>query len=142
MILGVRGLALIKSFEQCRLTAYKDGGGVWTIGWGHTGREVVEGLTWTQAKADDEFHADCAEAQEQVNRCLGDTAVNQQMFDALVSFEYNTGALATSTLLKLLNNGNPIGAAREFTRWDHDNGVQVRGLTKRRLAEQALFMSI
>lgn len=138
--LGPQGRALIMSFEKCRLLAYKDGGGVWTIGWGHTGPEVVEGLEWSQKQADAALDADCAEAEEIVGNSIS-VPLTQPQFDALVSFEYNTGGLPGSTLRRYLNTGDYLGAAREFPRWNFDNGQQVRGLTRRRLAEQALFTS-
>lgn len=149
MKIGKFGIALIKEFEKCRLKAYPDGGGVWTIGWGHI-KGVKEGDRCTQAQADAWLVEDCANAIAEVNKVVT-VELNQQQFDALVSFEFNTGGLryvnrqgqlVDSTLLKLLNAGDWLGAARQFTEWDHDNGKQVRGLTRRRLREQALFLSV
>lgn len=143
------GRKLICSFEDCRLTAYRDGGGVWTIGWGHTGHDVHEGLTITQAEADLLFEADLVEVVAGVNELLTVT-VTQAQFNALCSFAYNVGldidddtkaeGLGDSTLLRKLNAGDIAGAAAEFPKWDHDNGRVVPGLLRRRLAEQALFL--
>lgn len=151
MILGERGAELIKSFEDCRLTAYRDGGGVWTIGWGHTGPEVQRGLTITQGEADALFDADTAQFERDVNSLLK-VEVTQNQFDALISFAYNCGAdidadtraegLGDSTLLKLLNAGNIDGAKNEFRKWNKDNGKVVPGLTRRRAAEAALFETV
>lgn len=148
--LGEKGKALIQGFEQCRLTAYKDGGGVWTIGWGHTGPDVHEGLTWTQEEADMWFGADCAAAIAGVNS-LVKAPVTQNQFDALVSFAFNVGldidldtkaeGLGDSTLLRKLNAGDAAGAADEFLKWNHDNGKVVDGLTRRRVAERSLFLA-
>ena len=93
------GLALIKKFEGCRLTAYADVGGVWTIGWGQTGPDVVEGLTITQAQADARLRAEVDRFAEGVLSGLK-VPVNQNQFDALVSFAYNVGlgAFRSSTL--------------------------------------------
>ena len=137
-----RGLALIKSFESCRLTAYQDQHGVWTIGWGHTGPEVVAGLWWTQAHADVQLEIDAHGAVNAVNRSL-DVAVNQNQFDALVDFTFNLGAgnEAHSTLLYYINAGNFVSAAAEFPKWNHVGGVPNAGLARRRAAEQALFTS-
>jgi lysozyme len=142
MQLGTAGRNLIQHFEQCRLTAYQDVKGIWTIGWGHTGPEVGPGLTWTQEQADDAFVRDTGAAVLGVNRSL-DVAVNQNQFDALVSFTFNVGvnSEAHSTLVSLINNGHFAAAAAQFPLWDHSGGVEIPGLKLRREAEQALFLS-
>ena len=139
MKLSLNGVNLIHEFESLKLEAYLDGGGVWTIGWGHTGPDVYEGLTCTKEIADAWFIEDVSEAEVVVSHNVS-YPINQNMFDALVSFEYNTGGLTKSTLLKKINEGDLVGAAREFPRWNKDNGKEIRGLTRRRLREQALFM--
>lgn len=138
MRLGINGENLIKSFEQCRLVSYKDSGGIWTIGWGHT-KGVHEGLTCTQEQADAWFEEDAQGAIHDVD-VLVKVAVSQNQIDALVSFQYNTGGLHGSTLLSLLNAGNLAMAAEQFLRWDHVSGKQVAGLTTRRKAERSLFL--
>lgn len=142
MILGVAGLRLIKSFEGCRLAAYQDQRGIWTIGYGHTGPEVHEGLTCTLAQADAWLLGDTHTASRAV---LDDVHVpiTQNQFDALVSFAFNVGAgsLAHSTLLGYLNGGHTVSAAAEFLKWDHSGGVVDLGLIRRRSAEQALFLT-
>lgn len=142
MKLGAAGLGLIKSFEQCRLTAYLDQRGRWTIGWGHTGPEVHEGLVWTQAQADAALVVDVQVAVLGVIKSL-DIAATQQQFDALVCFTYNVGATAEahSTLLKLVNSRQTASAAAEFLKWDHVDGVENAGLKRRREAERALYLS-
>ena len=102
MNVSQEGIDLIKSFEGCRLKAYPDpgtGGAPWTIGWGAT-TGVVEGMTCTQEQADQMLADDVAKVAGQVNSLLK-IKVNQNQFDALVSFAYNAGAgaLAISTLL-------------------------------------------
>jgi len=139
------GLALIKSFEKCVLTAYQDGGGVWTIGWGHTGPEVVAGLVWTQEQADTQLPHDLSHAVQAVNSSLTPWAaahVTQNEFDALVAFTFNVGvgAEAHSTLLKCIGAGNFGQAADEFLKWDHVNGQVSAGLLRRRQAERDLFL--
>ena len=65
------GIALIKSFEGCILKSYLDQGGVWTIGWGHTGDDVSEGLVWTQDQADAAFLSDLHDkAEDPVNQLV------------------------------------------------------------------------
>lgn len=136
------GLALTENFESCKLVAYPDVKGVWTIGWGHTGPLVRQGLTCTQEQADAWLLEDCAAAERAVNRFVVVT-INQHEFDALVDFAFNCGitAFANSTLLKLLNAGNIQGAAHEFEKWDHASGKVVAGLLRRRLAEEKEFLS-
>ncbi len=148
MNIGTKGLALIKEFEGCKLEAYLDGGGVWTIGWGHTGPDVHEGLIWTQHQADMALLEDVQEAVDGVNR-LVTAPLTQNEFDALVSFAYNVGldidadtkaeGLGDSTLLRKLNALDYGGAADEFPKWNKDNGKIVGGLTRRRMAEKQLF---
>lgn len=142
MQLGYAGLALIKSFEQCRLTAYLDGGGVPTIGWGHTGSDVFMGQTCTQAQADTWLNDDVQTSVLGVIKCL-DVAVSQNQFDALVCFAFNVGVkeLGGSTLLSQLNMGHTLLASDEFVKWDHIHGVPSLGLLRRRQAEQALFLT-
>lgn len=137
---GAAGLKLIESFETCKLVAYQDEKGVWTIGWGHTGPEVVEGLTWTQDQADAQFAKDLIWAENAVKRDL-DIAVTQNQFDALVSFTFNDGvtAAAHSTLMRDVNACNFVAAAAQFPLWNHFGGVVSAGLTRRRYAEKALF---
>lgn len=132
--------ALIHDSEGCRLTAYKDSGGVWTIGWGHTGPEVVEGLQWSPVQADAAFHSDLQSAISAVNS-LG-AQLDQNQFDALVSLTYNIGgpAFKGSTLAALLKSGHKLDAAAEFPKWCHDNGLVVAGLLKRRCRECLLFL--
>lgn len=134
------GLALIKQFEGLRLIAYQDVVGVWTIGYGHTGKDVTPGLVITQTQADQMLCGDLACFETGVSN-LVTVALNENQFSALVSFSYNLGLgnLGSSTLLRLLNAGDYQGAAAQFPRWNRAGGKVYDGLTKRRLAEQALF---
>jgi GH24 family phage-related lysozyme (muramidase) len=143
---GPDGIALVKSFEGCRLKAYPDpgtGGEPWTVGWGTTryanGQKVQPGDTVTQAEADALLRNDLARCAAQVTRAIGDAPTTQKQFDALVSFHYNTGALLSSTLLRKHKAGDYAGAAAEFLRWTHAGGKVLPGLVKRRAAEAALY---
>ena len=100
------GQTLIKKFEGLRLTAYQDMVGVWAIGYGHTGPDVKPGLTITQQQADQLLINDLVRFNNGVN-ALVTVKLNQNQFDALVSFSYNLGlgSLQNSTLLRLLNQG-------------------------------------
>lgn len=140
--LGSAGEALIKSFESLKLTAYQDQRGIWTCGWGHTGPDVVEGTTCTPEQAEEWFQQDTQNAVHGVDSSLT-TNVSQNQFDALTSFTFNVGvgAEAHSTLVKQVNARDFAGAADEFPKWDHVNGVPNAGLLRRRQAEQALFLA-
>ena len=141
MRLSKRGADLIQSFEGLRLRAYQDSVGVWTIGWGHT-REVHSGQTITKERAQELFLDDIREFEEAVLSCVQVT-ITQQQFDALVSFCFNLGAarLRASTLLKMLNQGDHDGAAKQFGRWNRAGGIVLAGLSARREAERQLFQS-
>lgn len=140
------GFDLIKRFEGCELTAYQDSVGVWTIGYGWTqqvnGVPVGAGMTITQSTADKLLSSGIAQYEQAVNR-LVTVAITQNQFDALVDFVYNLGAAAfeSSTLIKKLNDGDYVGAADEFPRWNKAGGKVLSGLTKRRAAERELFLS-
>ena len=132
----------MKEFEGCKLAAYRDVRGIPTIGYGHTmGVEI--GQVIDQQQADAFLALDLNQAAVGVAACLS-AAVNQNQFDALVSFQYNTGGLRGSTLQRLLNQQNYAGAADQFLVWNKAsiNGqlVVVPGLTRRRAAERALFL--
>lgn len=134
------GLALTERFEGCRLVAYQDQVGVWTIGYGHT-RGVHEGMTCTQAQAEQWLIEDYAISEAHVNAHVT-VPITQGEYDGLVDFDFNLGgaALAGSTLLRLLNAGHPDQAANEFEKWDHAGGKVVAGLLRRRLAEKSEFL--
>lgn len=137
------GLDFIQDVEGCKLFAYLDTGGVWTIGVGHTGPEVVKGLTCTMEQAMQWLKEDSEEAQEAIRQSV-EGLLTQNQFNALVSFVFNVGvdAFKKSTMLKLINKGNFDGASKEFTKWNKDNGKEILGLTKRRLLEQAIFEKV
>ena len=142
MKISEAGLSLIKSFEGCVLTAYLDAVGIWTVGYGHTGPSVHRGLTITQKLAEDILAQDVRRFELGV---LNNVKVNlnQNEFDALVSFSFNVGvnALKNSTLLRLLNDGADRSiVAAEFLRWNKGEDKVLEGLTRRRQAEKALFL--
>ena len=136
-----KGIELIKEFEGCKLKAYQDSVGVWTIGYGHT-KGVKKGDVITQDQAKQFLIEDLADAENAVNR-LVKVEINQNMFDALSSFTFNLGVgnFQSSTLLKLLNQGKYSEAAEQFPRWVFAGGQKLDGLVRRRKAEQKLFRS-
>ena len=139
--IGAAGLALIKRFEGCRLTAYKPvpTEKYWTIGWGHYGPDVQEGQTITQAQADAMLAADCqrfADAVDNPAFCPLTSQLNANQRDALISFTFNCGAGCLKTLCKGRTLGQICAA---MALYDKSNGKPLAGLTRRRKAEQALF---
>lgn len=141
MQISPNGIKFIQGFEQCRLKAYQDSGGVWTVGWGTTGANIGANTVWTQDQCDDAFEMDMQKFSDGVTILLGMCSVNQNQFDALVSFDYNTGALGQSHLLIYTRAGQFAQAAAEFPKWDHVHSIELPGLKRRRLAEQILFES-
>ena len=136
--IGQAGLALIKQYEGCRLAAYRRAAGVWTIGYGHTAG-VHSGMTITQAQADAYLQQDIAKFEGYVNNpaYVPITAnLNQNQFDALVSFAFNLGA---GNLRKLCKGRTAAQIAQAMTQYCKANGKVLAGLKRRRAAEQALF---
>ena len=131
-----RGIALIKQFEGCArvrrdglVAAYPDpgtGGAPWTI-------------VWTQARCDERLVRDIARHAADVAKAIGDAPTTQGQFDALVSFHYNTGAIARATLTARHKAGDYAGAGAEFARWNKAGGKVMRGLVRRRAAEAELY---
>lgn len=139
------GVALIKEFEGCELTAYPDpatGGDPWTVGYGHTGPEVAPGMTITEQDAEDILRADLQAFEHCVEQAVG-AHVNEAEFSACVSLAFNIGCanFKSSTLVKMIRAGNMQGAADQFPRWNKAAGKVMAGLTRRRLAERDLFLS-
>lgn len=145
------GMALIQRFEGCArlrpdglVEAYPDpgtGGAPWTIGWGATGAGIGPGTVWTREQCDARLAADVARHAADVARALGDAPTTQAQFDALVSFHYNTGAIARATLTRRHRAGDLAGAAVEFGRWNRAGGRVLAGLVRRRKAEAGLYAS-
>lgn len=130
------GIKLIKSFEGCRLKAYKPvpTEQYWTIGWGHYGPDVKEGMTITRSDADDMFLKDLEEYEAAVNRLT--VELNQNQYDALVSFAYNCGV---GGLMKLCLGRTLAQIAQSMPLYNKGGGNVLAGLVRRRMAELVLF---
>ena len=139
MKLGERGTEILKYFEGCKLTAYQDSVGVWTIGYGHT-KGVYDGMTITQDQAEQMLLSELKEYEGYIENMVT-VPLTQNQFDALVVWIYNLGPtnFKNSTLLKELNAGNYNAAGQEITRWNKAGGKVLAGLVKRREAEAELF---
>ena len=130
-----KGINLIKEFEGCRLKAYKCPAGVWTIGYGHTSN-VKPNQSITREEAERLLREDLRMYEYHVENTL--KGLNQNQFDALVSFTYNCG----SGCLKQLTKGRTLKQIGEkIILYDKANGKPLAGLTRRRKAEQALYQS-
>ncbi len=140
MEIGSKGIALIKTFEGCKLEAYQDSVGVWTVGYGHI-HSVVKDTVVTQEEADTLLSFDLKIFSIGVTKLLK-KPVQQHQFDALVSFAFNLGVgnLRKSTLLKLVNtNPNDHAIRAEFLKWNKAGGKVLTGLTRRRTDEATLY---
>lgn len=133
-------VALVKHFEGCKLTAYRCPAGVLTIGYGHTGPDVREGLTITQARAEELLTADLQPLASFITKMVV-LPLAQHQLDALACFVFNVGrgAFEQSTMLGYLRGGQWASAAGEFQRWVKADGRVLPGLVSRRAAERSLF---
>lgn len=148
------GQTVTKHFEGLRLKAYPDpktGGAPWTAMYGATGPDIRQGMVFTQAQADARLIADLAAVEADVAHAVT-VPLTQGQFDALVSIVFNVGhgspvrdgiirlkSAYPSTLLRMLNQTNYLGARNEFAKWVSPGSNVEHGLRKRRRAEQALW---
>jgi len=136
------GRAFIEAFEGKYLHTYDDGTGVLTIGYGHTSMagppKVFSGQVITEAQCDAILATDLAAVETNVERCIK-VPMTQSQFDALVSFDFNTGSLSKSSIDDKINAGNSIAAMSTLLQYDHAGGKQMDGLTRRRQAEKLMF---
>ena len=141
MNISKKGLDIIKKYEGLRLTAYKPipTEKYWTIGWGHYGEDVFPGMTITQARADELLLEDVADSVAVVNNpyyCPITAKLNQNQFDALVSFAFNCGA---GNLKTLCANRTAAQIAEMIPAYNKAGGNVLSGLVRRRAAEVKLF---
>jgi lysozyme len=143
----VKNVDAIKEHEGLRLKAYKDSVGVWTIGYGDTGPDVVEGLIITKEEVEERLRKRLREFEGYVLKYVR-VGMTQNQFDALVSLVYNIGPtnFKDSTLLKKLNAGDYQGAADQFLVWNKGRVdgklVVINGLTNRRKSERECGLQI
>jgi lysozyme len=141
---STNGRKLIEQFEGLDLRTYNDGTGVLTIGYGHTSAagspKVLKGQTITSEQADQILSSDLGKVEAQVNKFVT-IPLNQNQFDALVSFQFNTGDLGKSSILKKLNAKDYQGAADAFLLYNQAKGRVLQGLVTRRAAERKLFLT-
>lgn len=133
------GLNFLKSLEGFRETAYQDGGGVWTIGYGHT-LTACKGMVVTKRQAEILLQQDIRASEMCVTSCI-DVPLRQNQYDALVCFVFNIGcfAFSDSTLVKKLNTGDYDSVPEQLRRWNKIQGKVSNGLTNRREKEVELW---
>ena len=139
MKISSNGIDLIKHYEGCETEAYLCPANVWTIGYGHI-KGVKEGDVITEQQAHDMLVEELEEYEGYVNTKVT-VDLNQDQFDALVSWVYNLGSgnFTSSTLLKVLNSGDYAGVPEQILRWNKANGQVLEGLSRRRESEAELF---
>lgn len=142
MKISNKGIDFIIKEEGERLTAYKCAAGVWTIGIGHTGKDVYQGLKITKERSRELLMQDIAKFEKGVNDSI-QVDLTQEQFNALVSFAFNVGVAAfkNSTLRKIINNkGKSEDIRYQFSRWNKAGGKVLAGLVNRRKREADLFI--
>ena len=150
MRISPTGLAIVKAFEGCLepvkgrsgyFKPYVDPVGVLTIGYGHTNHHEPKFTTatvWSQQQCDAALADDMATFEAHVSK-YAEIALNQNEFDALVSWAYNTGGPVTATLWRKLNSGDRASIPKELAKWNRGGGKVLNGLVRRRTAEAQLF---
>lgn len=134
---------LIKESEGCRLMSYRDPAGIWTIGWGCTGKNITENTAWTKEYADNQLEIRATTTLESALRA-SPTLANQSPARqaAIADFIYNVGigAYKKSTLKKYVDQSQWQHARMELLKWNHAEGRVLPGLTKRRQKEAKLLV--
>lgn len=141
-----KGIELIKQFEGVRLTSYQDGGGVWTIGYGHTGKVdgefISKGMKITQEKADQLLKDDLTRFEKHVNSFNQKYKFTQNEFDALVSFAFNLGSINQLTANGTRTKQEISRKIVEYSNMRIDYKLTwIKGLHIRRLKETLLFLN-
>jgi lysozyme len=151
MTTSAPGRELIELFEGCEqasqggFIAYHDSVGVLTQGYGHTNLgniapTVTTGTIWTQVQCDTALSNDLAKFEVYVMQAMVGFNMMQYQFDALVSFDFNTGDLARSSIPRRLKTGDIGGAMAVLLEYNHAAGGVLSGLTRRRHAERLMFL--
>ena len=138
MKIDKKGIELIKKFEGCKLTTYKDSVGVLTIGYGHTGKDVKARMTITEEKAEEFLKQDLERFEKVVMKYYNKYKWSQNEFNALVSFAYNIGNIDGLTKNGKRNKGQIADSILLYVR---AGGKTLNGLVKRRKEEQKMFLT-
>lgn len=156
LAMSANGRALVEAFEGFDrpihsrpgfVVTYYDEVGVLTIGYGHTNLgniapHITQGDVWSRAQADSALSADMASFDIDVRRYFPNHTLTQYQFDALVSFDFNTGALGRSSLPPKINANRLDAAMATLLQYNHAGGQVLAGLTRRRRAERLMFLGM
>lgn len=137
MHINNEGLSIIKESEGLSLKAYKCPAGVWTIGYGHTGRDVKKGMVITEEKATDLLRSDIARFERDVSYYNKIYKFTSNEFSALVSFAYNIGSIAGLTKAGTRSKEQ---IANKMLEYCYASGKKLNGLYTRRQKERSLFL--
>lgn len=145
MNFNLDGEQLLRTFEGCNLTSYQDSGGIWTVGYGHTGPDVTQGMTITQAQAEQLFQNDILLVSGKVNSIVN-SCLNSNQYSAAVCFAYNVRSWQGTPLFGLLASGMVALATQHWLLYDkitvNGQKIEVQGLKNRRQAELNLFCKL
>lgn len=132
-------LTVISHFEGVRYEPYEDVGGLLTVCYGHTGKDIIPNKVYSKDECNELLESDFQRTKQQVDK-LVKVPTDDYTKAALYSFAFNvgTGAFAKSTMLKKLNAGDQYGACEELKKWVYAGGKVWRGLVNRREAEAAI----
>lgn len=132
----------IRQFEGCRLTAYQDQKGIWTVGYGSTGPDVTRDTVWTLEQAEQRLQADLVKFQVSVRQLMKNNPLAPKQEAALISMAYNLGpaCLNGTELQTTITQKDWLNAPAEMIRFCHVDGRPNKGLLIRRLREAALFL--
>lgn len=140
MTTSQKGIDLIKSFEGCKLFAYRDSVGVLTIGYGTT-KGVKAGMSITQQQAESFLKRDIVPLEKVLNSM--NINFTQGQYDALISFQYNLGAanFKSSTMYKkIISKASDTDITDQMIKWHNAGGKPLLGLKRRRVAEANMFI--
>lgn len=144
--IGLAGLGLLQMSEGKLNAVYKDPAGILTVCYGHTGPELRLGQFYTDDQCDTILARDILSHRAGIDKCIN-LSLTRNEYDAVLDLAFNVGvtAVCKSTLVRRINSGDNAGASNEFLRWNkarvRGKVVVLRGLTKRREAERALFLT-
>ena len=140
-----KGIEFIKALEGLSLTSYQDVAGVWTFGYGSTGKDIGPNMMGTEKQAEALLRKHLATLERRLLTAIPVDRIRleQHQFDALVSLIYNVGigAFRKSKMRGKIMAGDFEGAATEFDDWTKAGGRVIGGLVMRRKAEKKLFLT-
>ena len=139
MNISEKGLNLLKEFEGLRLTAYQCQAGVWTIGYGHT-KGVKKGDKITEKEAEEYLIKDIANVQKELNKYM--LPINQNQYDALVSFFFNVGSARIPSFIPFIRSSGTADETAKMAKYIFAGKIKSKGLQNRRNKELSLYLTV